>query len=378
MTWTLCRRPFILSPSPSQLLYRLARTFYGPRSRRAVVIHGPAGAGKSAFAVEFAHFATAPGRLFSCAPLLLRLTTPELGAAMSGLEEQLDALASWIAEGAGCVGSLGPLPRGSAGALREGPGRLSRSDSMASSRSDCTELSLEPPDGEGSLSTQAVARNRVLRVLQQLRRTHRLTRLLLIIDDEASYVGQSVEFRRLLGELLDHAPHLHLLVLSNDPVYEPLGATKTVSEPIEALSEMDAARLFLSRIHRRLERADLAGASPASPTAPPADRSTSGPTLVERTCWQLCGHPLMARLAGHPGRICSLAARVTPGGPTLYELAVAEDLFAASDVLDAAHRARRRRTLPQKPVSVVQRPLRPFSAPRVPRCAEDASDVDLR
>jgi hypothetical protein len=55
----------------TQTMHSIVHTF--TKGRRACVIHGPKGIGKSALGVEFAHFAAAPGRLFSCSTIILHL-----------------------------------------------------------------------------------------------------------------------------------------------------------------------------------------------------------------------------------------------------------------------------------------------------------------
>jgi len=371
-----------------QLLHGLAGIFHGPKGRRVMVIHGPTGIGKSTFGVEFAHFVTTPGRLFACSPLLVKLSSTNLDDAVAALEEQLDTLSAKLAAASadaghryGSTGFAPTLSLGQRSMARTSttgssvcskdfrPGCLTRSDSLASSRSDHSTLSFDIPEGEDMLSVQAAARSRIMRSLQQLQRVHRLTKVLIIIDDEAGYMGNSADFRWLLGDLLDQVNHLHFLVLSAQPVYEPLGATKVVNQPIGGLNELDSARLFLNRIHRPLGPADLPACS--------ASDAAGFSSVVDRTCWLLRNHPLMNKLAGHPGHINSVAARVTPGGPSLYELAKMEDLL--DDMDGAAGRAllRRHRSLPgeQRPPPL-ETPIRPFSASPIPVQSYEA--VDLR
>lgn len=359
----------------TQLLLALARTFHGTKGRRAVALHGPQGIGKSALGVEFAHFVAAPGRLFSCAPLLLHVTERNLDGLIATMAEQLEALAAQL----GVL--LRPFALGQTATTRS---------SSASSLSDLSATPSPSPgvglaEGEDELTLHAVARTRIRQQLQQIERSHRLYRILVVIDDEAGFIRDSADARWWLGDLIRHTHHLHLLILSLEPVYETLGGTKVVNEAVVGLSEMESSRLFLQHIHRRLEPRDLdtpelqpGGSSPSDSTyrgnggggnaATNTGRSGSTP-MYERTCRQLCGHPLMCRLGGNPGHISAASARVTPGGPSLHQLAASAELLdlmeprrrepAARPTLQRQHSVPacgRREPVPQ---SV---PLRPFSA----------------
>lgn len=58
--------------------FEVLNVFGGNNGRRACVVHGPEGIGKSAFSLEFAHFSSVPGRLFSCAVGFVRIESTDL------------------------------------------------------------------------------------------------------------------------------------------------------------------------------------------------------------------------------------------------------------------------------------------------------------
>lgn len=167
------------------LIHAICRTLHGPNPRRAVVLHGPAGIGKSAVALEFVHFATAPGRLFSCAPLILRLTSlGGLEEAIAGMEEQVEGLARRL------------------GVLLRPASANSRMSDLDSSRSDSgggTVFS-ELMEASDLLSTQVLARSRIRRGLQQIERRQPAAKVLCIVDDAAGAVVGSANMRWLFGD----------------------------------------------------------------------------------------------------------------------------------------------------------------------------------
>jgi len=287
------------------------------------VLHGPAGIGKSAVALEFVHFATAPGRLFSCAPLILRLTSlGGLEEAIAEMEEQVEGLAR----------RLGVLLRPASANSRMSDLDSSRSDSGGGTAfSELTEAS-------DLLSTQVLARSRIRRGLQQIERRQPAAKVLCIVDDAAGAVAGSANMRWLFGDLIEHTRHLHFLILSREPIYADLGNTKMVNEALGGLTETDAARLFLQRIHRQLEPRDL-----ERQEAQPAGRSP-----VERVLGQLRGHPLLKRLNGHPGHICTVSSSVVPGGASLYELAAQADLLEPQPLPAPLQRMRSMPPLPSR------------------------------
>jgi len=314
---------------------RIVRNFEGFRGRRACVVHGPSGMGKSALGIEFAHFVSGPGRLFSCAALRLCLNSSNLADIVESLEEELEGLAA----------SLGLAQRTA----------LSWSSSIASSRSEISVASVDTERQE--VCDLALSRGRLRRLVQRLEKSRRLV---LIIDDEVGAVAGSAEVRSLFGDMLDYSQQLHLLILSSEAVYESLGATKVVNEALHGLTEAEAARLFVQRIHRSLRRDDLPPGTPMG--------SLPGSDAMNRALSQLSGHPLLKKLGGHPGRIRAVSHLVAPGGPNLYDLAD-QVQFVEPQI------ARRQQSLPcsSRPLTVGQL-RRPFSA--VVQSGHDA--VDLR
>lgn len=195
------------------------------------------------------------------------------------------------------------------------------------------------------------ARTRIRRGLQQLERHRGNSRTLLIIDDEVGAVSGSSDVRRFFGEILEHTHQVQMLICSRQCIFDSLGSNKVLNMPLQPLRMEDAARLFLQRIHRPLEPADLErvcipGAAshqvglnrPASGSSVRSLNSEAGDRLRRHQFDRLVGHPrvprqpphpLMERLGGHPGRILAVTSSVVPNGPTLFELAAAEVVPAA-------------------------------------------------
>jgi len=283
--------------------------------RRACVIHGPEGVGKSALAVELAHFASAPGRLFSCAARVVRLETARLAGVAGTIEEALESLTVELRV------SL---------RLWSGCSRASfasshcSTPSLGSRCSVAASLGGESPNHLDALEQLHPARERMRTRLQQVERSRRSSRVLLIIDDEVGVVGSSPEVQRMLGELLDHTYRLHVLVCSREPIYQCLGATKAVNLPLSGLDDQEAARLLLQRIHRMLEPADFFSSALSASAAPDvAAAARHPPTTMDDAVRLLRGHALLRGLGGNPGAIRAVGARVHDGGPTLAQLAAA-------------------------------------------------------
>eukprot|EP00929_Paragymnodinium_shiwhaense_P113202 TRINITY_DN81460_c0_g1_i1.p1 TRINITY_DN81460_c0_g1~~TRINITY_DN81460_c0_g1_i1.p1 ORF type:complete len:777 (+),score=115.24 TRINITY_DN81460_c0_g1_i1:120-2450(+) len=316
----------------TRTLHAIASSFRGSSARRVCVVHGPPGVGKSALGVEFAHFAAAPGRLFSCSTVVLPIKVTDVDDIAGQLEEQVEGLAS----------QLGVLLRPTTGSsMRSG---LSRSSTLASNTSDTSVMTYDGASSsvtaaEDGLSFHVLAQARICRVLQQLERTRRLCKILFIIDDDIGCVRACSQMRSMLGEIIEHTHHVHFLILSREPIYDSLGATKIVNEQLRGLAHADAARLLLKRIHRRLEPrdgiGDLLGLQPGAATrggSQTSSKAAAAASLVERTVVELSNHPLMARLEGHPGRIVAVSSKVVPGGPSLLELASQDGLLGPSAV----------------------------------------------
>eukprot|EP00927_Polykrikos_kofoidii_P045230 TRINITY_DN39140_c0_g1_i1.p1 TRINITY_DN39140_c0_g1~~TRINITY_DN39140_c0_g1_i1.p1 ORF type:complete len:776 (-),score=100.03 TRINITY_DN39140_c0_g1_i1:231-2558(-) len=321
----------------TQMIHSIGNMFYGPQGRRICVIHGPEGIGKSALGVEFAHFTVAPGRLFSCAARVVNIRVTSMDSIVGLFEDHLEDLADQLRV------PLRPCTADSRGSV------ISRSSTVAS---NCSERSVTPFDSpfEDGLTYQDLARARIRRGFQQIERSRRLSRMLFVLDDGAGVVASSAEVRNLLGEILDSTNNVHFLILSRMPVYFPLGSTKVVNVQLPGLTETESAKLFLQRIHRRLETRDfvveLGSEIPgAAVTAPRGNSPVYGPvsqsggqSSVERTAAQLFGHPLMRRIGGNPGRISVVSSSVTPGGLSLHELAALDGPCLGSPVAAPAQR----------------------------------------
>lgn len=243
----------------------------GVASRRVCLVSGPEGIGKSACAVELAHFAAAPGRLFSGGVIFVSL-------------------------------------RG-----RENPA------SVLETIADCIRAHVLP-------DTHAVAAtpeyldlpSQLWLAGQQLER--RRGRRLLILDDGAGALRASPEVRQALGGLLERTRRLCLVAFARERLYESLGQCKCVNIVLPALGATEAARLFLRRVHRPLRAPDLdpAGAALAAPVGyGGAGAALAGDAaLVGR----LAAHPLLRQLGGNPGRVTASSQQVTPDLRSLFDL----------------------------------------------------------
>jgi len=296
---------YVEQPELFNTVTRLLTGVQGGKGKRAVLLHGPQGIGKTAFGVEFAHFATAPGRAFSCSPLFLRIRSPSVEAVVTQLEEQLEGMMPIRAASKGCAT---PMSSGSSPLFSNGVD------------SPCFDF----PEINDILSVQALARRRIKRALQQIESRHRTGRLLLVVDDEGSFLRDSADLRWLLGDLLESTNHLHFLILSREPVYEKLGNVKVLNESKWALNSWEVSNLFLNQIHRQLGAQDLF-APGMQATRPPVGAGRK--EIRDFVCQQLCNHPLLHRLEGNPGYVNLVATRVIPGGPDLFELTSMEDLL---------------------------------------------------
>jgi len=307
----------------TQIMAELLHSFGGANSRRASVVHGPAGIGKSALGIELAHFASVPGRLFSCSVRIVCVDSCDLTALLESIAEEVESLA-----GQSRV-QLRPCSASSRASLQAAAPEQLWSASPCSSY----ELRRPPPlptKGMGTAHHDALAsiqpvRQRLKSSLKALERARPRARFLVVLDDEAGAVSGCLEVQRLLGEMLENTYHLHILILSREPVYWSLGTTKVLNIPLKGLAEADATRLFLQRVHRPLGPHDFL------PTSILAAHSAGGvgaamvppdkAARLEAASLRLRGHPLIQRLEGHPGRIREASSRVTPGGPSLLDLA---------------------------------------------------------
>jgi len=238
----------------------------GADRRRACVVSGVAGIGKSALAVELAHFTSAPGRLFSKAVVFV---------ALSGSTD-VEALRR------GIVTSLEPLVNG------------------ASSKETGRNSGAEKEANEAAIPDLKAA-------LQSMQR--RLGRVLLLLDDEPGAAQSSGDVRKFLSALLEAAQQLHVLIFSRKAIYDSLGCFKCLNIQLPPLSPAEAAELFLKRIHRPLRAGDL---EPSSPCRQPLPRSEA--------LTQLASHPLLRQLQGHPARVRATSEMVTPELRSIFQL----------------------------------------------------------
>ncbi|CAE7445645.1 SFM1 [Symbiodinium sp. CCMP2456] len=189
----------------SSVLSEILRNFDssgGQRPRRACVLSGPEGIGKTVAAIELAHFASSPGRLFSRNVLYVPIDgTPDIANVVQGI-----------------------------------------SQSLATRR---------PP----VLSSASRNQKDILQALHHL--DHTRGRHLLLLDDRCGAVGASSEVRSLLSNMLEAAKNLSLVVCSREQMYESLGPCKCVNVPMVALTAVQSAQLFLKRMHRPLRPCDF-------------------------------------------------------------------------------------------------------------------------
>mmetsp|Transcript_53871 Transcript_53871/g.126293 ORF Transcript_53871/g.126293 Transcript_53871/m.126293 type:complete len:727 (+) Transcript_53871:76-2256(+) len=295
-----------------QFIHEVLHLLSGHDSRRACTVWGAEGIGKSAFGVEFAHFATAPGRPFSCSSQILKIESSGAVSVAHLLLEGLEALANQLEV------SLRPFSGDSRSSL------CSCQSAPQSVRSEVSGASTHLGSDQELMSSLLPVRQRIRRGFKQIERIRRKAPVLLVVDDEVGAFTSSAAVRKLFGELLEHTCHLHLLVLSRTPIYSSLGPSKVVNVALPGLEEYDAAKLFLQRMHRKLEARDFPapmGSADAGGGAPSPSPSRG---VLEAAIQRLKGHPLLHRLAGHPGNIREVASRVVPGGPSLIDLAQLE------------------------------------------------------
>ncbi|CAE7536356.1 RDH14 [Symbiodinium sp. CCMP2456] len=232
-------------------LQRLLQILGTSGGRRLVILHGPNGAGKSALGAELCRFATSPGRKFAPVKGNRRLAFVSL----------------------------------------QDPGRGSDADTAAA----CARLSIfaaaaglgSPKSFEG-----------------------RLVRTCLVVDDAEERLGWRDEF---VPELLDKHPQLCILLLRRSPLYRLAGdggeRWKPVNITLGPLPEMEAAQLFLQRLHR-----------PIFPTDLSRDSEKAGEPLrpTEELLRRMTELPALAACKGFPRKVVRLAAEVTWELPSLF------------------------------------------------------------
>eukprot|EP00403_Amphidinium_massartii_P007108 CAMPEP_0178376658 /NCGR_PEP_ID=MMETSP0689_2-20121128/3515_1 /TAXON_ID=160604 /ORGANISM="Amphidinium massartii, Strain CS-259" /LENGTH=723 /DNA_ID=CAMNT_0019996685 /DNA_START=185 /DNA_END=2355 /DNA_ORIENTATION=- len=312
----------------SHAIAHILENFAATNGRRVCVIHGPAGIGKTSLGIEVARFAAMPGRLFSCGVMFVRIDTADALRLCETIYQQLEQLVERVVPSARFGYGVGG--GGAAGALS------SRSLSSAISASSLGTSYL----GEEQQQCPAYTLpGRIRHLLHLLKSRRSSNRSLLVLVDEVGLVSSSSDVRQMLGELLEQADLLSILVCSRAPIYPSMSHklcdARVMNFELPGLSPLDSANLFLQRIHRRLAPEDFPG------TAAGATISALPPVTQQKE-WavrQLIGppcHPLLQRLRGNPGHISAVAAQVTPGGPTLLDLAAKDDLLPVAEPITVA------------------------------------------
>lgn len=228
-------------------LQRLLQILGASGGRRVVILHGPCGMGKSAIGAELCRFATAPGRRF--APVKGRQRLAYVSLQNSAIDSETGTAAcAHLAIFAAAAG-------------------------------------LASKDGERSC---------------------------LLIDRAEKQFGWSDDF---VPELLDKHPQLCLLITRRSPLYRLDGQGgdrwKPVNIALGPLPDVEAAQLFLQRLHRPLFPSDLnpAAKAAAEPLRPNED-------LLRR----IAALPVLVACGGLPRSIVRLAAEVTWELPSLLDL----------------------------------------------------------
>ncbi|MFK4067364.1 AfsR/SARP family transcriptional regulator [Streptomyces sp. NPDC029674] len=202
-------------------------------AERLVTLTGPGGVGKTRLALESA----------------------------SGLTADFpDGI--WLAELAGVRGEVAPTVAAALGIRDDAPGEPDEARATDTSA----------PTGAGAdASTSVDARAAVARLARALAGR----RLLLVLDNCEHILGPVAD---LTAHLLRHAPHLHILTTSQ----EPLALTGETVEAVAPLGEEDALRLFATR---------------AAATAPGFALDDGNREAVALICRRLDGIPLAVELA---------------------------------------------------------------------------------
>jgi hypothetical protein len=237
------------------------------RGNRACVVYGEQGVGKRTLGQEFARYASAPGRFFSCCAAIVEPEGHSVETLAGAVERVL----------------LGLVQRH----LGEAP-----------------ELRVEKADRQATMSERAEEHIRIIQRLENVRRGA----ILIVIHDRTGVVSCSDVARNFLGHVIGRTQRAYFLVCSPEPVHGLLGSRKANNVQVFSLSRLESARLFLKYVHRNLTAADFGGrALPDS--------------LAELTSL-LSEHVLLQQLGGNPRKICDVAARlVVPMGPTLLDIA---------------------------------------------------------
>lgn len=309
----------------SEMIYSIIRLL--SQDRRACVVHGPRGVGKSALCSELARISSTPSRIFSCAVVTISIMNFELGNILESILIKIQELKEVIcfstrnaASGSNSARAFGHLT-GSPHSPEFTPESLEASDSSGSS---CSAPELSHSSGSntiaGSLDLACVCAD-ICEGLLHVQSRQSSKQILLVVHDSASCISTCDTLRQLLGEFLDRVPELRVLICSREPITQALGVVKVVNVELGGLEEHDAAALFLNRVHRRLVRTDFTppGALPGQLDVPEGDLSPS--QQKQKAIKQLLDHQLLRKLAGNPEQIKKAASRVVPNGPDLFAIA---------------------------------------------------------
>lgn len=249
--------------------------------RRACVVAGVEGVGKSALAIELAHYASAPGRHFSHRVVLVQLNGDHsVESCLQAVADSVEAIFPVASPGDSSIPDLSPI------------------SSPISSTSSF---------GFGMQSQCAT--DQLLRVLR-LFNQHKESPVLLIVDDGSGIVKGSSGVWNVLGELLKAVHRLCIAIFSREHIYESLSSCKCVNLEVPPLSGLESAQLFLRRIHRPLRPRDLVQGATGQ------EALTRKEEILER----LAAHPLLRLMGGNPGRIRDMSQRVTPEVGSLFDL----------------------------------------------------------
>mmetsp|Transcript_84216 Transcript_84216/g.180468 ORF Transcript_84216/g.180468 Transcript_84216/m.180468 type:complete len:939 (-) Transcript_84216:90-2906(-) len=312
-------------------------------AKRACVLFGPSGIGKTAAAVELAHFAAAPGRLFSRLVVHVRFGSGDFEDEEAAPKALADAVADALERLLAKLGARGGERDGERSSERGGGSGADRSLPSDRARASSGERTRTPspqrwpaPAGNPDLALAPTGpinlKERRLytagRLLEEACRPKR--RALLIVDDEAGILHRSADAQRCIGGLLQATRRLSVLCVSRQPIYQPLGQHRCENYSLGPLTDAEAARIFLRRRNRPFHPVDF------RQTAPPQAGMAGGRQVLSEMAegstispfpqsWDelhktITEHPVLVSLAGHPGRVRAAAAKVTPHLRSLFDL----------------------------------------------------------
>eukprot|EP00435_Cladocopium_sp_Y103_P066487 s57_g28.t1 len=255
-------------------------------ARRCVLVHGPAKIGKSALLTELARFAAAPGRSYENRVIYLACDEADL-------ENREEPLLHFLRQ----------LFRQLRIEEHAAPDQLEETLNM--------DLSAQ--------SEVRILRSQIVQSLQDLASIQHP--VLLILDDLDPLLRNAEELRKVLTELLLRTEGLEMLLAAREAPFQALGAHKVVGYHLDPLQPLDAARLFLWRVHRPLVVADfsvLSGSEAEGPSRmlPLIMNAQNRGVLLQ----QLSGHPLLQWCGGCPGHLRAAADHVLPGSGTLWDI----------------------------------------------------------